>query len=217
MPEAHWDASAGKVKDEAALTKFVNDHIAFKAAEDSRRLTLPAKPEDYKLALSKDFKPPQGVEFVPNDNDPILPQARAFAQKHGLTQEAFSELVDLHAAGQIGTQQAITNAQAAEVAKLGTNGTARKTAVDTWLKAQVGDDFGGEISRFTFTAKQIQAFEALMAKGRTQGAASPNNTGREPPTEPGKVAPEQYAKMTPAQKLDYARQFPQPAVNGARQ
>lgn len=215
VPEAHWDTAAGKIKDEAALAKFVNDHIAFKAAEDSRLLTLPQKPEDYKLALSKEFKPPPGIEFVPNENDPILPQARAFAKKHGLTQEAFSELVDLHAAGQIGTQQAIANAKTAELQKLGAAGTARMDAATTWLKAQLGDELGKEVTTYLYTAKQVEAVEKLIANFRTQGAGgyTPQHAEID---RIGKLSDAEIAKMSPSERLAYASKFPQPAQqNGA--
>lgn len=214
IPETHWDAQGGKVKDEAAFAKFINDHVAFKAADDSRRLTLPAKPEDYKLELPKDFKAPQGIEFKLNDQDPLLPQARAFAHKYGLPQEAFQDLLSLDAASKIGSQQNIDTAKAAEVAKLGVNGTARKTAVDTWLKAELGDDLGAEMSRFTFTAKQIEGIEKLMAKARTQGGTGPGVPHREPPDAPGKVSDEEYGRMSFTERQAYAARFPQPVANG---
>lgn len=213
MPESHWDAEKG-IKPE--FGQHFRDLTAFKAAEDSRKLTLPAKPEDYKLELSKNFKPPQGIEFKPNESDPILPQARTFAQKYGLTQEAFSELVDLHAAGQVSSMQAINNAKAKEVEKLGPNGTARVTAAQTWMGA-VDPELGKHFSDFLFTEKQVLFVEKLMARDRTQGAASPSNSGREPPKEAGKVTQAEYDKMSAADRLNYVRQFPQPSMNGARQ
>jgi hypothetical protein len=215
VPEAHWDATAGKVKDEGALAKYVNDHVAFKAAEDSRRLTLPQKPEDYKLELSKNFKAPQGVEFKPNENDPVLPLARAFAKKYELSQDAFSELVDLHAAGQIGTMETIKNAKAAELQKLGATGTARMDAAMTWLKAQVGEDLGKHFTQFLYTAQQVEAIEKLMANFRTQGAGSYTPQHGEERT-PGKVSQEEYAAMSPGERHEYAKKFPQPHINGGR-
>ncbi len=187
----------------------MNDHVAFKAAEDSRRLTLPQKPEDYKPALSKNFKAPEGIEFVPDENDPLLPQARAFAQKHGLSQDAFSELMDIHAAGQVGNMQMVNNAKAAEVQKLGPTGTARKTAVDTWLSAQVGEDLGKEMSKYTFTARQIEGFEKLMAVFRTQGASGFDPRHSEV-NQPGKVSDAEYNAMTFAEKRAYADKFGNP-------
>jgi hypothetical protein len=166
----------------------------FKAAEDSRRLTLPQKPEDYKLALPKDFKAPDGIEFVPDENDPLLPQARAFAQEAGLTQDQFEKLVSLHAASQVASQQMIKDAKAAEIQALGVNGTARMTAVQTWLNAQVGEDLGKHFSQFLYTAKQVEAMEKIMTVFRTQGGGTFSHIGREPPVENGKIA--NYDNMT---------------------
>jgi hypothetical protein len=211
VPEAHWDGTAGKIKDEAAYTKWINDHVAFKAAEDSRRLTLPQKPEDYKPTVTKDFKPPQGIEFVPNENDPLLPHARAFAQKHGLSQDAFSELMDLHASGVVSSMQAINNAKASELAKLGTNGVARKTEVDRWLQSQVGDELGAEISKYTFSAKQIEGIEKLMANWRTQGQGSFSPQHRES-EQPGKVSDAEYESMSFSEKRAYAAKFGNPTT-----
>lgn len=185
--------------------------MAFKAAEDSRRLTLPKTPEDLKLALTKNFKPPEGIEFVPDEKDPLLPQAKTFALKHGLSQEAFSELLDLHAAGQIGSMQHVNNAKAAEVAKLGPTGTARKTAVDTWLTAQVGEELGKELSTYTFTAKQIEGFEALIRKWTTQGASSFDPRHGEV-NQPGKVSQAEYDAMTFSEKRAYGAKFGNPTV-----
>jgi hypothetical protein len=206
LPESFFDPATG-IKPE--FGQQYRDLVAFKATEDSRKLTLPQKLEDYTLSLPKDFKAPEGIEFVPDEKDPLLPQARAFAQKNGLTVDAFHELMGMHAAGQIGQQQNIAAAKAAEVTKLGVNGTARKTAVDTWLVAQVGEDFGKEMSKFTFTAKQVEGFEKLMAIGRQQGASGFSHQNREPPIEQGKVDQATYDKFSYTEKKDYAARFPQ--------
>lgn len=192
--DTEWDGTAGKIKDEAAVAKRINDLVAFKAAEDSRLLTLPQKAEDFKPVLSKDFKAPQGIEFVPNENDPLLPQARAFALKHHLSQDAFSELMDLHASSQIGLQQSLRDFETKELAKLGAAATARKTAVDTWLVARLGDDLGKHVAATMKTAMQVQAFEKLMSNDRAQGAGSFSQSHREQPQQNGKI--EGYENMT---------------------
>lgn len=197
LPDRYWDAATGiKVAD------FVKDHnelAAFKAQEDSRKLTLPQRPEDYTLGLPKEFKAPDGIEYVPNPNDPLLPQARAFAQKYGLSVDAFHELMGLHAAGQIGTQQSIAAAKQAEVDKLGATGTARKTAVDTWL-ASIDPQLGKHFSGFIFTAPQVQFVEKLMERFRTQGGGSFNQGGQQPPSGNGSIPG--YANMSFEQRRD---------------
>ena len=98
--------------------------------------------------------------------------------------------------------------------KLGATGTARKTAVDTWLKAQLGDELGKHMSQFTFTAQQVEGYEKIMAAFRTQGAGSYTPQHADHQT-PGKLSNEAYAKLTPREQLEYARKFPQPVQNGA--
>ncbi len=67
------------------------------AIEDSRKATLPAKPEDYKFEVSKNFVAPQGIELTLNDKDPAPPLARQLMhdidQGRG-GQEAFSRMVE---------------------------------------------------------------------------------------------------------------------------
>jgi hypothetical protein len=214
LPDTFWDGDKGAIKPE--FGQHFRDLTAFKAAEDSRRLTLPAKPEDYKLGLPKDFTAPQGIEFVPDENDPILPQARAFAQKNGLSQDAFHELVALHAAGQIGMQQRLKDFETAEVGKLGVNGTARKTAVDTWLKATLGDELGGHFAATLKTASHVAGIEKLMGIVRTQGAVGHDGNSRVPGSDDRKLSDDEYSKLSFAEKQAYARKHSQPAaVNGA--
>lgn len=180
-----WDADKGDFKPEAS--QHFRDMAARDAAEASRRLTLPQKPEDYKLALPKDFKAPEGMEFVLDEKDPMTPHARAFAQKHGLSQDAFTELVGLRASMDVQMKQQLKDFEAGEVTKLGVNGPARKTAIDTWLKAQLGEDVAKHISATMRTSVQAEAFEKLMANFRTQGAGGPSSAHRDGPEPAGTI------------------------------
>lgn len=183
------------------------------AAEDSRRLALPQKPDDYKIALPADFKPPEGVDYKFNDADPNLAQARAVM--HDIDtgkisgQEAFSKLLGLYAGAQVADQAKITAARTAEVSKLGANGTARVTAVTTFFKSFLGEAEGTQLASRMFTASDIQIAEKLIQKVSSQGGAPFRSNGREPPEPAGRVSQEVYDKMTPAQRLDYSRSFDQ--------
>lgn len=208
VPESHWDASAGKVKDDKAFSAWVNEHVAFKAAQDSRRLTLPQTPDAYKVELPKDFTPPPGIEYKFNDADPLLSQAKSVMHDIDMGklsgQEAFSKLLGLYAGAQVSSEQTIAQGRAAEVAKLGAAGTARVTAVNTWLDANgLSDMKSGMI-----TAGHIAGFEKIMAKIQSQGGASFTTNGRQPP-EGQKVDSATYDKMTYTQKKEYAAKFPQ--------
>lgn len=145
------------------------------------------------------------MQFDIKSDDPLWTQARSWALKHGLSKEAFSEGIALIAGDKIGTAQAVQNARNAEIAKLGATGTARVTAINTWLDAM---GVGGLKGRL-FTAADVQAFEGLITRFTSQGGAAPRSSGREPPPPAGKVSDEQFAKMSPRERLDYTRQFDQ--------
>lgn len=178
----------------------------FKATEDSRRLTLPKTADEYLPQLPKDFQAPQGVEFKIDNNNPIWSQARQLM--HDIDtgkvsgQAAFEKMIALHAANEISNAQTIRTARDAEVTKLGPAGSARVTAVQSFLNAQLGEQLGGFMGNMLVTAQHVQGFEQLMASFRNQGAGtfSPARA----PDAPARPSPEQYNKMTYAEKVEYA-------------
>jgi hypothetical protein len=58
----------------------LRDLVAFKASEDTRKLTVPANPTDYRVELPADLRLPAGVEFRIDPNSPMVPAAQAFAK-----------------------------------------------------------------------------------------------------------------------------------------
>lgn len=196
------------MKDEKAFAGFINEHVAFKAAEDSRKLTLPANPDAYKIELPTDFKPPEGIKFEFKPDDPLLSQAKTMAHEMGIGQENFSKLLSLYAGAQVATQAQITAARNAEVAKLGTAGPARIDALTTFFTAQLGETEGKQLMSRAFTASDVQVLEKLVTR-MTSSGGSVRGTGREPPEQAGRVSNEQFAKMSAADRLDYARKFNQ--------
>jgi hypothetical protein len=99
--------------------------------EESRRATMPEKPENYSLDLPADFKLPDGVQWQWNLADsvltPLIGQAKEWAFANGIGQEGFSKMMSLFAASQVHEQQLISRVAAAEVEKLGAaaNGRSR--------------------------------------------------------------------------------------------
>ncbi|TAL43838.1 MAG: hypothetical protein EPN91_05635 [Salinibacterium sp.] len=169
-----------------------------------RRAALAQKPEDVKIELPKDFQVPQGVEFKIDPAKPEFAKLQAAAVKHGLSSEAVSDLVGVYAETVVGSEATIAAAKAAEVAKLGANGPARVTALGTFFDAMGAP----EMKQMLVTAGIVQAAEKIVAKFQSQGSATFSQSGRVPDAG-GKVSEEAYAKMSPAQRLDYARQFDQ--------
>lgn len=178
VPESAWDATVGKVIEDK-FAAHVGELTAFKAAEDSRKLTIP-KPEAYEVALPQDFKAPEGLKFELNKDDPIIAQARAIANKRGLDQEGFSEFLGLYAATKIGEHQQFKTAFDAEIGKLGATGPARITAIQTWLDAVGGKESAAlsKVLQMAPVADTVVALENLMKKFSSQGGANFTQNGR---------------------------------------
>jgi hypothetical protein len=182
---------------------------AFEASDKVRRATLPPSPNDYKAELPADFKTPDGITYSFNTNDPLLAQAQAVAHQAGLSQEQFSKLLAIYAGGQVSTQQQIQTARNAEVQKLGANGPARIDALTTFFRSYLGETVGNRRMARLFTAQDVQDAEMEVSKITAQGGAPFRGNGREPPQQAGRLSDEQIRRLTPAQRLDYSRQWDQ--------
>ena len=68
---------------------------------------------------------------------------------------------------------------------------------------QTAELYPGDIKSVLLTSERIQA------RMTSQGTASFSQAHREPGQAGGKVSDEAYRAMTPAQRLEYARQFDQ--------
>jgi hypothetical protein len=181
------------------------------AAEQVRRAALPAKPEDYKIGTTPNFKPPEGIEFKIDEADPLWPQARSWAQKHGLSQDAFNEAIDLVAGSKIADAGTIKAAREAEVGKLGAAGPARVTALNTFF-----DGIGApEMKSMLVTAGIVQAAERLVAKFASQGAANFSQAHRDASPQ-GKVTDEQWDKMSSRERQEYSQRFDQTQFTNGR-
>jgi hypothetical protein len=213
-PETFWDATVGKVKD-AEFKQHLDGLTAFKAAEDSRKLSLP-KPDQYKLEFAPDYVLPQGIEWKWDDEgkSPLMGQAREFAAAHSINQEGFSKLLGLYAASRVGEIQSINAAKAAELGKLGANANARVDAVRTWLKSVGGSDFDGlnRVLEMAPTASTVAGLEKLIQKFTSQGGGSWSGANREM-NQVQRLPDEAVAKMTYSERKEYAAKFSQP--NGA--
>lgn len=183
--------------------------IVARAADESRRLSLPQKVEDVSLDLPKDFKPPEGVEFKWDPTKPEYNEFREMVVAEGIPQATATKLATLFAKIMVGDQASMKAWEAAEVAKLGANGPARATQVEIGMKGLVGEQLAAHAKAMTRTAGGIQFLEAVLAKVVSQGTATFSQAHREPGQTGGKVSDDAYRAMSPAQRLDYARQFDQ--------
>lgn len=188
LPDSYWDAEKNSLKvDPAALVKDLKERDelkTFKAAEDVRKGSLPAKADDYKLDLPADFKLPAGVDYKLDAANPALGQVKQFAHKHGLTQAAVTELLGIYAGNEVGTQAAIATARAAEIAKLGTTAPARVDAVTQWLAGMDASADKGDakaLAGMLVTARHVEAFERIITRLTTQGTANFSQSHRVAP------------------------------------
>ena len=211
VPETCFDPQNGVVLD--AFGKHYAEKIApvltAHAAEQVRLNSLPSKPEDVKIELPKEFKLPQGVEFKLDPAKPEYGKVRELAVKHRLSQDAVTDLMGVYAETLVGSEQAIATAKKAELDKLGSNAQNRVAALETWFTGMVGEDGAKQLKSMLVTAGIVSTFEKLVAKYVGQGVAPFGQNGREPPAPAGRKTEAEVAKMTPAQKLDYVRQFDQ--------
>lgn len=207
------DPSAERVKigEVDATEAEWRDALAFKAAEDAKRLSLPATPKDYRLDLPKDLKLPAGVAVTFNEADPVLApvldQARNWAKANNLTQEQFSQALGLHAAAKAHEQAVINAAATGERDKLGAAGSARVDAVSRWIRAQGGDDLARPVLATLVTSKQVEFFEQLIQRATSQGVGSFSQKHRDIDT--GKLDNAAYEKLSYTQKKEYAARWPQ--------
>jgi hypothetical protein len=169
-PDNFWDATKGELKG-GDFRKAFDELSSFKAAEDVRRLALPAAPDKYEPKLPQNFQAPEGLAFEIKTDDPLWSQAREWAHKNGLSQDAFEQGVALIAARDIGSQQMLKTARDAEIAKLGVNGTARVTAINTFLEGKGIPELKGML----VTEGIVKAMEKMigMASAASTYAAAP--------------------------------------------
>lgn len=210
LPEALWDTEKNTIN-----TAKINEVLVRDAANESRRLTLPQKPEDVKLDLPADFKPPVGVEFKFDPAKPEYNKFRELVVSEGLSQATATKLTGLFAELMVGDQQSMQAFEAAEVAKLGANGTARQTAVKTGLTGLIGEQLATHLQVTTRTAAGVQALEAVLAKFISQGSASFSQQHREPSQPGNKPTNEQWAKMSAAERMDYTNKTDQSQFKAA--
>jgi hypothetical protein len=159
--------------------------------------------------LPESLKLPPGIEFKVDPTEPGFEDLRQFAKKIGLTQSEFSDALGIYAASQAAKEADFQSKVAAELAKMGPNVTQRITAIETWIRGMIGDEFGTPLRAMIVSERQAVAFEKLMHKFGSQGAASFRQDGREPAALRGRASEAEYAAMSQAQKWDYARSFPQ--------
>lgn len=201
MPENFFDATKNEVKG-AELRAHLDELATFKAAEDSRKLTLPATPEAYELKLPETFTPPEGIAVKLDPNDPMLKTAREMAHAKGWSQSDFSDALGVVASMKASEAAAYEAAKTANLAALGAKGPERIDAVTRWLAANFSEAEVKPILATLATTSHVTVFEKIISKLTNGGAGTFRQTGRE--VETGKIDDATWSKMSYSEKKAYA-------------
>lgn len=201
MPEFFFDTEKGEVKG-SDLRKHLDELATFKAAEDSRRATLPQSPEAYEAKLPEGFTPPEGIKVDIDANDPMLKNARELAHAKGWSQSDFSEALGIVASMKAQEAATYETLKAKNLEGLGAKGPERIDAVTRWLSANFGEAEVKPVLATLATTAHVTMFEKIISKLTSQGSPNFKQTGRDVDT--GKVSDEQWAKLSYSEKKAYA-------------
>lgn len=187
LADSFWDAEKGAVKFDD-LTRTLGELTAIKETVEQRKAAVPEKPDGYKPELPKTFKAPQGIKIpeLTADN-PSFVKLREVAHKHGLPQEAVSDLVALKTELDLAELDAAGKAIDAEFAKLGDKAKERVSAVENWLKANASADEYPDLQQLVTKASVLGWLEKIAAK--LNGGQIPTKQGE---TEPRKPAEQRW-------------------------
>jgi hypothetical protein len=188
----------------AAQIKETRAHMA---AEQSRKAQVPPDPSMYRATLPESWTPPPAFkDYKVDDTHPIFGQAREFAFRHGLDQAAFSEMLALSASREIGTAQMLQRARDAEIAKLGTAGTARVSAIENFLISKVGAETYKKVAPLLATEAAVRVYETWMRESLSGGVGSSFSGQRSSPrTE--KLSDAEVGRMSYSDQKAYAARF----------
>lgn len=197
-------------KDGVKFADLARDFSALraeKAQSDLRRAGVPAKADDYKLALPQTFELPKGadgkpIEFQFDDADPRLPAARAWAHKNGLDQATFSDLLAIQVQADLADRQMVASGRTKEQEKLGVNGPARIDALSTMFSSMIGTDKAKAIMDRMVLASDIEALEDLAKKISNPGGSNFTQQHREGGKN-GKLTEEEYQRLPLSERRQY--------------
>jgi hypothetical protein len=207
LPEKFWDAT----KNEAKADDF-KSHLSkleeIGAADEARRVGLPAKPEEYKATLPADLGLPP--EFAINEQDSRLLELRKIAHEDGLSQKTFDRLVRLDAmrtASEV-TRDADVLKQGLDVRNkvLGENGAARVEELSKWIEARVPDaKINEHVKSNVIRPEMVQFLEGVRKELIGQGGQPFVQSGREAPRADGR--PENFTSLRPHDQILINRQL----------
>jgi hypothetical protein len=201
IPEKFWDPTTKAVKADDFTAHF-NQLSAFKAEQDVRAQAIPISADKYEVKLPEGFKPPEGMAFEFSADDPALAEARKAALDLKLDQVGFSRMLGIYAATKLAEVQQIAAGRTAEMAKLGSAGEARIGALETWLKAKVGDKADTMIATLKQypVAANVEALEGIIRAFSAQGGTSFTQSGRDQDNKP---SDDEFSKWSYSEQREF--------------
>lgn len=196
IPDDLWDATTGvKFADVATRLKEASDA---KVAADAAKGALPKTAEEYAPTLPAALKLPEGTTI--NVNDPRFKAAQKLAFESGMSQEKFTELLGIEAAGAVEKNAAVQRAITARNTALGPNATARVDALTVFFNATAETpQIAKELAQTLWTPGIVAHYEKLQVALGSQGVAALTRVKAADGDAAGKIPG--YDKMTFAEKM----------------
>lgn len=204
IPEQFWDTEKGSLKSEDLLAAY--SPLAEKAkAEEERLAAYPKAAADIPLDIPAGALG-DGVKVELDPNNPLIGPARDLIFQKKLDPALLGELAGIVVKQQLAENAHFETRKAEENQKLGPNYVARIDAVDRGIAALVGPEHAKALALGRFTAKQVEAFEAVLNAVTSQGTQPrPVNPRESQNPNPNGISDEAYDKLSPKEKLEYAR------------
>lgn len=204
LPDWAWDATANSVKLPDLLGKF-NELSAFKAADESRRLSVPESADKYELKIPEGTEMPEGIEFKLDVADPMFKIAREAAHAAGMDQAGFEAnvlkpFIQMKAAAAHQEATQFQEAVAAADKELGAQATARRDAIKTYVAARYGAGQLDWMQHILPVPGFVKFMEQVARNDSSAGMPGFKATGREGGSSNG-PSQEDWDKMTPAERL----------------
>lgn len=188
LPEKFWNPETGEIRVPELTRSYVElekwrsqgvDALKPVVEEELKaklREGAPETPDAYELPTREELKLPEGLDFDPNN--PTVGKFRELAHKYGVSKEDFKAIMADYAAEVVGSYD-----PQAELAKLGDTAQARISAVQSVLKAKLGDEGLEALKPAIVDAQSFTALEKLLSETGTlkpaEGGGAPGTAGGE--------------------------------------
>ena len=195
LPTEFWDQSTG-VRTDALIAS----HAQLSAAAQAAGEGVPEEASGYELSLPENFEIPAGLEIKFDENDETLKAGREMALDLGLSQESFRKLLTFDATRKIDEYKKVLAEDAAEKEKLGAQGEARISAVESWLKQNINQEQYEALRPIIWKASAFEGIETLMKKASASRVSSEQPGGPPPPDKPPERMADRWFNKSTEQK-----------------